>query len=149
MNRCELVDTLDDHVSAFREPHRPGVLIADASDLVLKVLSVGLRQHGFDVWQAANGMEALETYARRREQIVLALVDVHLPELEGPATLNCLRRLNPELPVCLLSTGEDDEVALRATGATHVFQKPVRFAELSRTLKMLLGEAPGKYLCTA
>lgn len=138
--------------SASRLEPRPGVLIAEYSDMVLKVLSLGLRHCGFDVWQAANGMEALETYALRRDSIVLALIDVDIPELTGPQTLDCLHRLNPSLPVCFLTGGSvklgngdqarSEEEELLSLGAAHVFFKPVRFDELARTLRSLLGKMP-------
>src|SRR5262245_39349992 len=125
-------------------PRRPGVLIADDNEQVRQVLSVGLRRRGFDVWLAAHGLEAIETYARLRDDIALVMLDVRMSELDGPQTLVCLHRLNAQLPVCFLTgdLGSYREQQLLDLGAAHVFHKPVRFDELADALKQMIDGVP-------
>lgn len=122
----------------------PGVLIADDSELVRNVLSLGLRRRGFEVFQAANGMQALETYAYHRDAISIAVLDIRMPELDGPQTLHCLHRLHPDLRVCFLTadTGIYEEKELLGMGAVHVFRKPVRIDYFADMLLHLVHGVP-------
>lgn len=91
-----------------------GILIVDDNDQVRTVLSLGLQRRGFEVRTAENGLQALEVYARFRDTIAAVLLDVRMPEFEGPETLTCLRRLNAQLPICFI-TGEGGGIIPKRT----------------------------------
>jgi CheY-like chemotaxis protein len=119
----------------------PGILVVDDDALVRAVLSRALQGCGFRVWPAAGGAEAVELLRRQAGQVALALLDVRMPGLDGPATLRELRRLDPGLRCCFL-TGEPGaygEEGLLALGAERVFLKPFRLPELTAALRALLG----------
>jgi len=44
---------------------------------------------------APNGREAIDLYQEHSERIALVLLDVRMPGLDGPETLEALRKINP------------------------------------------------------
>jgi len=120
-------------------PRRPCVLVIDDEARVRTLLSLGLRQHGFDVRVAAGGLEALEVYRACHRQFDIVLLDVLMPDVDGPQTFQALRETNPAILCCFLagaSTYADDE--LRKLGPTRIFSKPVNTAELVQSLWLMV-----------
>jgi CheY-like chemotaxis protein len=132
-------------VQQFHE--RPGVLVVDDNELVRMEVQLGLEQSGFDVWLAADGRQGIYLYRRHRDSIDVVLLDVHMPGLDGPATLHALCKLNPEVLVCFMSGDMGDyesEELLR--GAVYVIAKPFRLNELVRVLRLLTNGVPADLL---
>lgn len=133
-------------VSAIRPAG--GVLIVDDDAGVRSVLAAGLSRLGFAVWSAAGGREAVETYRSCHASIGMVLLDVRMPDQDGPETLAALRRFDPRVPACFLTgdAGRYSGQDLLALGALAVFQKPPHLAELGERLAELMSpmkrEAP-------
>ncbi len=66
-------------------------------------LRVSLWRQGFAVWLAADGQEAVELYWRHYASIDVVLLDVRMPELDGPRTLMAPLMINPALRSCFMS----------------------------------------------
>ena len=101
-------------------PRRPVVLVIDDEARVRTLLNVALRQHGFAVKLAASGAEAMNVYRECQCQVDLVLLDVLMPEMDGPQTLAALREINRKVRCCFLTgirTVTDDE--LRRLGAAQ------------------------------
>ena len=122
-------------------PRRPGILVVDDEEAVRGMLEVGLRHHGFAVWQAGNGQEAIQTYQQNRSEIDAVLLDVRMPDLDGPHTLAALMLLNPHVRYCFMTgqAGSYTQEQLLALGAAHVFQKPFQLARVAQALANLVG----------
>jgi CheY-like chemotaxis protein len=120
-------------------PEGPGVLVADDEALVRRLLNDALHAHGFRVWLAADGEEAVDLFRQHADAIALALLDVRMPRRNGPETLTALRALKPQLLACFVSghTGHYSDQELLALGAAAVFHKPFRVSEVMRELKEL------------
>jgi CheY-like chemotaxis protein len=71
------------------------------------------------------------------------LLDVHMPRLDGPQTLQALRQLDPGVRCCFItgSAGGEEEEALRALGPTAVLHKPCTPEELAEALRQAMGGA--------
>jgi DNA-binding response OmpR family regulator len=74
----------------------------------------------------------------------MVLLDVLMPEIDGPHTLTALRELCPTVRCCFM-TGNlspyTDE-ALWEMGAARVFRKPIAFTEVIDTLNELARRSP-------
>jgi DNA-binding response OmpR family regulator len=125
-------------------PTRPGVLVVDDDPHLRHILGLALPCFGFTAWLAPGGEEALALYRAHPREVALALLDVVMPGLDGPATLLALRELDPCLPCCFMTgvAGEDTPADLLALGARRVFLKPFRLDELAAALWGLLGGSP-------
>jgi CheY-like chemotaxis protein len=128
-------------------PTKCRVLVVDDEACIRDVLSIGLRHHGFAVWLATEGYEALDLYRRTCTAIDVVLMDVQMPGLDGPHTLAALQELNPSVRCCFMSgdLGSYTEGELLALGAVAVLHKPFSLAEVSYVLEQLASQtAPPK-----
>jgi DNA-binding response OmpR family regulator len=120
-----------------------GVLIADEKALILTLLKVELESRGFAVWLAMDGDDAIDLYRSHRDEIDLVLLDVQMPGLDGPHTLEALKRLNPAVVTCFMTGkgGVYTEQDLLGRGAAWVFSKPFRLAEVGELLEKFVSSA--------
>ncbi|MDC0710588.1 response regulator [Stigmatella sp. ncwal1] len=119
---------------------RASVLVIDDEPGIRDMLSFELSQEGFDVETAENGMAAVETLRRRKFD--LAITDLKMPGMDGVATVEALRALDPDIEV-IVATGYasvETAVACMKHGAYDYIQKPYDVAEL----KLLLERARQK-----
>lgn len=116
-----------------------GVLVVDDEHSVRTAVQLGLERNGFHVWLAANGREAIQLYRKHRECIAVVLLDVCMPGLDGPATLDALQELDPGVRACFMSgnTGEYKPDELLQRGAAYFIDKPFRLNDLVNILRLL------------
>lgn len=106
------------------------VLVVDNQPEIRSILRDYLSRHGFDVLEAANGLEAFTQVKERRPAIVI--LDLAMPRLGGLEALKRMRELAPAATVIVVSgliDGDTRRAAL-ALGAHAVFDKPVLPSEL-------------------
>jgi len=115
------------------------ILIVDDEEAQRKVLAGFLRKRGFEVLQAADVGAAVETAASRT--IDLVLTDMRMPGQTGLDLLGELHRLNPEVPVIVMTAFGTVATAVEAMkqGAADYLTKPIDLDELevliARTLE--------------
>jgi two-component system, cell cycle sensor histidine kinase and response regulator CckA len=118
------------------------VLVADDQRSIRTTLCLLLQSLGFACVEAENGKKALDAFTQHRSTIVLALLDMTMPEMSGAETIKALRAIAPALPV-ILSTGfSQEEISAKLggqSGPPPVFlQKPYRLQELESALRAAL-----------
>jgi CheY-like chemotaxis protein len=116
----------DGPVVSCEQSQPPGILVTDDEDGIRGFLAAFLSAKGYAVWTAADAEKTLEVYAAHRDAINLVLLDVRMPDQDGPAVLCALRRINPELRCCFMTgaAGNYSQDELLRLGALHVFSKP-------------------------
>lgn len=119
------------------------LLVEDDSDIAA-VATMALGMSGdFEVTGCSSGAQALEVLQRLRLDIVL--LDVMMPEMDGPSTLAALRRLPGHVatPVIFLTArAQKDEVARYLDlGAIGVIPKPFDPVQLGRQVEELMRDA--------
>jgi CheY-like chemotaxis protein len=120
------------------------ILVVDDSKLVHELARIALETvAGWEVRCAASGGEALELHDALRPDAVL--LDVEMPEMDGPATLAALRARPASADTrVLFLTGHDDPAELSrlaALGADGVLSKPFDVDALSGQVTDVLGWA--------
>jgi EAL domain-containing protein (putative c-di-GMP-specific phosphodiesterase class I)/CheY-like chemotaxis protein len=112
---------------------RPPVLVVDDDESIRAFFRAALDRKGFRVLQASNGREALELI-RAGTPVEVMLLDLHMPEMDGIATLHELRSdpVHRTLPVILVtgSTTEAERIRGLDRGADDVVVKPVSVTEI-------------------
>lgn len=84
-------------------PTGPLVLVADDESIILDVVTLILRKAGFRVLSAASGAQALQLVKESEEPVSLAVLDVVIPDLNGPDLYQRLRKMNPGMRVLFIS----------------------------------------------
>ena len=99
------------------------VLVADDEKDIRSVLALYLEDAGYEVVEAANGVEALQVL--ETQDIDLCLLDIMMPELDGFQVLKRVRETN-DVPVIVVSAkGQDSEKILGLNlGADDYLVKP-------------------------
>jgi two-component system, chemotaxis family, chemotaxis protein CheY len=119
------------------------VLVVDDAATVRLYHRQFLISAGFDVSEAANGLEAVES--AMKTVFDLFLIDVNMPQMDGYACVEALRgeRVGSVAPILMISTEDRPEDAERAysAGANLYLIKPVDGARLTR-LAGILTEYP-------
>jgi two-component system cell cycle sensor histidine kinase/response regulator CckA len=121
------------------------ILIIEDEDIVRNLASRGLRDHGYTVVQARNGVEALQYVQRHPGTVDLVLSDVVMPEMGGRELGQSLARLDSDLPILYMSgyTGEDVvQRGLLDPGAPFQ-QKPFTPVSLATKVRAMLDQHSG------
>ena len=117
-----------------RERSPLGVLVVDDDLGVRTLLTLVLRQQGFEVWPAADGAQAIREFLTHSDHIALVVLDVQMPGMDGPMTLARLVEIDPHV-CCWFMTGDSkyfpDEQSLRR-GVKRVLRKPFSLAALRK-----------------
>lgn len=114
------------------------ILIVDDDADIREVLNIQLKSAGYQVFQAANGKEAVDIVSENRD-IDLVILDVMMPEMSGVEACTEIRRIS-SVPVLFLtakSKGSDKEEAYDNGGDDYLV-KPFSRAELMMKVKSLL-----------
>ena len=100
------------------------ILVVDDAGLVRLRCRRLLTEHGYDVLEAENGVEALATYKRARPDAVL--LDVTMPEMDGLTALKEIRKLDPEANVVMITGMHQQAIMMDALkcGAKDFVLKP-------------------------
>lgn len=116
------------------------ILVVDDEEAVRRITQQTLEAFGYRVLLANDGTEAVAMYAQRSAEIAAVLTDLMMPEMDGPATIQVLRRLNPALPIIAASGLATADHVGRVTnlGVRHVLAKPYSAAALLQMLKEVL-----------
>jgi len=117
------------------------ILIVDDETHIRDLLAQKLVSSGFETDTAKDGFDALKLIHQNGYRLVLS--DVNMPGLSGLQMLEYLKRLNPDLPVVMLSAVKDITTLRHAVreGAYDYLLKPCDFEELLKTVKRGLERA--------
>lgn len=115
-------------------------MIVDDSRAVRLILRRTLEKHGYEVFEARHGKEALEVLDRQPE-IGLMLVDWNMPEMNGLELVRSVRS-HPErarIVLMMVTTETEIEQMVRAlaAGANEYVMKPFTEEMITDKLRLL------------
>ncbi|MFK8111618.1 MAG: sigma-54-dependent transcriptional regulator [Rubripirellula sp.] len=110
------------------------LLVDDEPDFRDSALQYFTKQ-GYRVQAVEGGAQALQ--ALKSKQFDVAVVDVHMPEMDGVTLLEKLRDVDTEIQVLMLTGGATvpTAVASMKAGAVDYITKPVKLSELERLIQ--------------
>jgi CheY-like chemotaxis protein len=100
-----------------------------------------LEGSGYQIWEASNGLEALNVWKTNASQIDLLLTDVIMPGgLNGWELADRLSGERPDLKVILMS-GYNADLAGKIQPHSHILPKPFSLESLTKTVRSCLDTA--------
>ncbi len=121
---------------------KPLVLIVDDDPHIREVVRFTLENGGYQVVEARNGAEALETFAAKA--IDLVVLDIVMPEADGLTVCRTIRAgAKSHVPIMFVSSRDDelDRVLGLEMGADDYMVKPFSPRELLARVKAMLRRA--------
>ena len=119
----------------------PSILAVDDSASMRQMVSFTLKGAGYDVVEAADGVQALA--AAKRQSFDLVITDVNMPNMDGIALIKELRGLPTYkfTPLLMLTTESSPEKKQqgKGAGATGWIVKPFNPDQLIKTVQKVLG----------
>ncbi|MDC7220956.1 MAG: PAS domain-containing protein [Spirochaetales bacterium] len=118
------------------------ILIAEDEKSIRILMEALLSDLGYDVLVAEDGMDGLNLYKERKEEIVLVITDMIMPRMNGADLFRALRDIDGNLPIILASgfTHEEELEKLRGEGLNGFINKPYNGAALSQLIDRVLNE---------
>ena len=121
----------------------PAILTVDDSRAVRTIVGKQVKELGFDVIEAEDGIQGLEQLANTTVDLVL--LDVTMPNMDGPTMLQKMRESGNKTPVIMLTSESKRTIVAGAmkAGISDYILKPFKPEELrAKVLSVLQGE-PG------
>ncbi|MFH2203906.1 MAG: PAS domain S-box protein [Elusimicrobiota bacterium] len=139
---------VDESAEALRRPSVPArldrgtetVLLAEDNDQVRRMAARALREQGYDVLEARDGMEVLQISETHTGCIHLLLTDIIMPKLKGPELAKRLRSYRPGLKVLFLSGYAEGSATHNGllSGDIEFLAKPYTPEVLLQTVRRIL-----------
>src|SRR6056297_574538 len=117
------------------------ILWVDDEIHLLKPHILFLREKGYEMLTATNGVDALEII--KKEYISVALLDKMMSGLDGLAVLERIRELRPDMPVIMITKNEEESLMEDAIGRqiSDYLTKPINPSQVLLSLKKNLDSA--------
>jgi two-component system chemotaxis response regulator CheY len=110
------------------------ILVVDDSPTVVKFVSFSLKNKGYEVVTACDGMDAIEKISNMSENVDLVITDLNMPNLDGYGLIDTLRNNERfiDTPIIILTSEEDDEDKEKGikVGANSYLVKPFKPTKL-------------------
>jgi two-component system cell cycle sensor histidine kinase/response regulator CckA len=118
------------------------VLLADDEETIRSLGRRMLQVAGFEVITAADGREAIDKFAAAMDSIVLVILDLTMPHLDGESCFRELRKLKPGVKVILCSGYNEQDIVNRFSGKglAGFVQKPYTASQLLAKIREVLGK---------
>lgn len=109
------------------------LMIDDEEHLRITTTEI-LKSCGYTVITACDGIEGIETYTSRGDDIDMVLLDMAMPIMSGKEVYIKLRKINPNIKVLLTSGFKEDERVRQVLklGVNGFIQKPFSMVDLSK-----------------
>jgi len=120
------------------------ILVIDDAALSRQVLRKILQTAGYTIWEAKNGLEALEILEKKQQKPDCILVDILMPEMGGVEFLTVMRQQELKIPTIVITADiqETTRIQCLQLGAMTVMHKLVKPDELRDWIKKALENSP-------
>jgi len=116
------------------------ILLADDEPDILEIISYSLKNAGYNIYTATNGIEAVEQASKIEPHLII--LDVMMPEMDGIEACEVIRKnekIKNTLITFLSARGEDySQIAGFNAGADDYLKKPIKPKILLSKVKSLL-----------
>lgn len=115
------------------------VLVVEDDDIMREVIICAFQERGYQIFQAADGQEALEVFYENENDIDLIILDVMMPKVDGWSVCRRIRE-NSGVAIVMVTSRQDDSDELLGyeLGVDEYITKPVNTKVLIAKSERLL-----------
>ena len=101
-----------------------------------------LRQAGYEVLTASDGLDTVAVFLEHAEEIAAVLMDGNIPDDSGDEIFEELRRIRPDIPVIMMSGFTEQDVIGRylGMGVVGFLKKPFGPRTLIKTVQRVFDQ---------
>jgi len=121
------------------------VLLVDDDTVIRTLLQRVLKQSGYTVLTAADGVEAKAMFEAHRDEIHAMVTDMIMPKMSGGDLIRAVKAARPDVKILLMSGYSTDWREGRVQGHYTYMQKPFTARELERKLREVLDGGPAQH----
>ena len=117
----------------------PKILVVDDAEFLRLRITKMLSGEGYEVFEAENGVKAIQVYQANHPDLVL--MDVTMPEMDGLTALKQIRAFDVKAKIIMLTALGQESVVLEAikSGARDFVVKPFERDRVLTAIKKILG----------
>ena len=118
---------------------RPLILVAEDDDSNFKLIKAIIGKKCDILW-AKNGEEIVNLFRENRDRAAAILMDIKMPEMDGPEATRIIRKVSQESPIIALTAFafDDDRVKALEAGCNDYLTKPLSAPLLKETIAKYL-----------
>lgn len=116
------------------------ILLIEDEQKLINALTRGLSHYGYTVDSVSDGAEGLERAVLHHADYDLVILDLMLPNVDGPTICKTIREKKIDIPILILTARveTDLKIDLLKTGADDYLSKPFSLGELEARIQALL-----------
>ncbi|WP_198527451.1 PAS domain S-box protein [Candidatus Methanoperedens nitratireducens] len=115
------------------------ILVAEDEGSIREITSLTLKTYGYKVLTAEDGAQAVAEYAQNKDKIRVVLMDMMMPVMDGQASIQAIRKINPEVKIIVVSGLAERDKLRNIINHTNAFlPKPYTAEILLKTVYEVL-----------
>jgi two-component system, cell cycle sensor histidine kinase and response regulator CckA len=120
--------------------HGELILVVDDEDAIREVTQTWLEKNAYKVIVASDGIDAIALYTEHQQEISVVLVDMMMPNMDGPTTINVLKKINPDIKIIGVSglASNHEIIKILGNSVKILLSKPYTSSDLLRNLQMVI-----------
>lgn len=106
------------------------VLVVDDEAAIREIAKASLEAYNYRVMLASDGIEAIDLFARHRDEIAIVMLDMMMPHLDTPSIIGVLKQMNPAIQIILMSGLATNESIVSEYELQAFLTKPFTITEM-------------------
>lgn len=111
------------------------ILVVDDDTSVTRLFELSLKTFGYRVHVDNSSSKALDYFVHHSESVDCVITDLQMPEMDGIALAQEIRRANVKIPI-IMCTGCDDQTldSIDKSNIDVVLHKPIDLSDLNTAI---------------
>ncbi|MGJ5629016.1 hybrid sensor histidine kinase/response regulator [Nostoc sp. CALU 1950] len=120
--------------------HGELILVVDDEDSIREVTQTWLEKNAYKVLVASDGIDAIALYTKHQQEISVVLIDMMMPSMDGPTTINVLKKINPDIKIIGVSglASNHEMIKILGNSVKTLLSKPYTSSDLLINLQMVI-----------
>ncbi len=120
--------------------HGELILVVDDEGSIREITQAWLEQNAYKVLLASDGIDAIALYIEHQQEISVVLVDMMMPCMDGPTTINVLKKINPDIKIIGVSglASNHEMIKILGNSVKTFLSKPYTSSDLLRNLQIVI-----------